>query len=969
MKTSTEKNGIHLSWCQFIVLLCIFIGVTVAVGLIIGLTESGCKCKEDITVTPEFKPYDYPILPQTMLPVHYDVSIQPYLDTGSPSTEFTFTGEVDVIVQCQAETYRIFLNLRNLTVYETSVSVRELGNYTSARRRGYSTRNHVDVHSTEYDLINEFYIINLWKKLKVGKKYGIYMQFIGWLKDDLRGFYRSKYTTKGGDVRWVASTQMAPADARQAFPCFDEPSLKATFQIHIIRPNKLISLSNMDIIYSENWGDEWMVDHYQSSVVMPTYTVAFAVCDFIYIENTTADGRIKMRAYSQTQLMEHTSYILDAHVAMVPYLEEYFGIEYPMNKLYVVGIPEFRFGAMENYGLVVYNEKTKLTYDPTAKLARDQKRSLYTMAHEVAHQWFGNWVTHSWWDHVWMKEGFATFLGHMAADFFEPTLNMWDMFILDELHRALEFDSSPFLSHSVVLNVHTNEEINTVYDTIAYAKGGSIVRMTQQILGEEQLQRCMIKFLNTFKQGSANTSQIWEAFQEQLVADNVNMNIGDVMDTWTLQAGYPLVSVIRNYESDEISISQEHFLSESGTVNETSPYNYTWQVPVSLRWNPDDPLDVKIKWLHKTNDIVSLGGLTADQWLLVNDKAEGYYRVVYDDTNMNLLIQQLKTDLAKFDARNRAQIMDDAFMISRAGLQNYITALRTTEYLVFETDYLPWNTAMKSFIYLDRMLWSRDSLYTMYQEYMRYLANLYYQQQNWNGISLKEEMLTSMKREDAVSIACYYKMTDCTERASAEYKLWMEDTAKNVININLRQTAFCSALVEADTHEWEFAWKQYNDTLDTMLALGMACSHDEIILNSYLRRALDENTVSKQDEAISIFYYVSTRSLLGRNIVWKKVQTEFDDVLERLGTRGMSDTILATTFSFNTNEELAQLEHQLNTTVGGDDFKGTWEAAILNTKKNLEFMDKNEEDIANWLISIVLETRSRIEESFLRTLG
>ncbi|XP_013400083.2 putative aminopeptidase-2 [Lingula anatina] len=653
-------------------------------------------------------------LPSTLHPVYYKLDLKPDIYGNDPE-RFNFSGSVEITIFCNESTPQIKLHSNKLTIPEGDVELMD------------ENRDPLAISNTKMDTENQFFILNLPRDLEKGKNYTLKMKFEGPLRDDLAGLYRSQYfSTARNKTVHIATTQMQPTDARKAFPCFDEPAFRAVFEVTLWRKDSMKSLSNMPIRSSTTESGGWVADHYHPTLKMSTYLLAFIICDFDYVENTTSRNTI-VRVWARPEAKDQAYYALDAGVRILEYFEGYYNITFPLPKQDMIAIPDFAAGAMENWGLITYRE-TAVLYDPKVSSAGNKQWVAVVVSHELAHQWFGNLVTPLWWDDLWLNEGFASYVEYLGVDFIEPTFKMMEQFLTEALHDVFGYDGLAN-SHPIYVPVGHPDEINEIFDTISYSKGASIIRMMSHFLTEDLFRRGLTHYLNRHAYDVATHDDLWNALTEQTQKEGELMDVKTIMDTWTLQMGYPVVKINRDYSGHSATVTQSHFLIDP-TVEPNpkypSPFNYKWEVPLTFttsvnpQWGGTD-----IRWMHKNDanfmlNTTDLNNVGDDGWVIGNLQQYGYYRVNYDRKNWDNILSQLQDDHTKINVKNRAQIIDDVFNIGSSGMDSdvdIVLAMETTKYLVKEVDYIPWETALISMGQTDRML-SKTGLYGNYQKYM-----------------------------------------------------------------------------------------------------------------------------------------------------------------------------------------------------------------------------------------------------------
>uniref|UniRef100_A0A453KP58 Uncharacterized protein n=1 Tax=Aegilops tauschii subsp. strangulata TaxID=200361 RepID=A0A453KP58_AEGTS len=402
----------------------------------------------------------------------------------------TFSGSVAISVAVSAPTRFLVLNALDLSVNRTSIRFQAL-------------------EPTEVVFFKDdgVLVLGFAKQLPLGEGL-LKMDFNGILNDQMRGFYRSKYQYKGKE-RNMAVTQFESVDARRCFPCWDEPAFKAKFKLTLEVPSELVALSNMPVGNATFAGPIKTV-RYLESPPMSTYLVAIVVGLFEYVEGMTTKGT-RVRVYTQIGKSNQGKFALDVGVKSLNLYKDYFDTPFPLPKLDMVAIPDFAAGAMENYGLVTYRE-VALLFDDKSSSASSRQSVAITVAHELAHQWFGNLVTMEWWTHLWLNEGFATWMSHLAVDSFFPQWNIWAQF-LDRTTTALRLDSLE-ASHPIEVEIHHASEVDQIFDAISYDKGASVIRMLQSYLGAERFQKAMASYMKKYAYSNAKTEDLWAVLEK-----------------------------------------------------------------------------------------------------------------------------------------------------------------------------------------------------------------------------------------------------------------------------------------------------------------------------------------------------------------------------------------------------------------------------------------------------------------------
>lgn len=533
----------------------------------------GCERVAQQWTTDDFR------IPDTVLPLNYDIYLFPNLDDGS------FSGRVDISIKTTEPREFILVHVKHLNI--TKSEVRDQAGAIVPLKQAF-----------EYEPKEFWVLIPESDHVPIGN-YSLYFEFSGSLVNGIVGFYRSTYLDDLGVEHKIASSKFQPTYARRAFPCFDEPSFKSTFRVTLVKPSadSYIALSNMpqESLKKDMPKVGFSEVTFQPSVPMVTYLAIFLVCDFEYIEKTTDVHHIPFRVYGSKQQIPRLKYALDIGSAITDFYESYFKIPYPLPKLDFAAIPDYSSGATEHWGLITYRE-TNLIFDPEESSASNKERVAMVIAHELAHQWFGNLMTVKWWNDLWLNEGFASYIEYKGVKSFESDWDTEGKFLTADLHPVLDLDAT-LASHPIVVDVDSPDQITAVFDTISYSKGASVIRMIENFLGEEDFRQGLINFLQKFSFQNAMTEDL---LTELSAASSDGLNVSQIVSTWTNQKGFPVV--IARKTLDGYNLTQERFLTAGDSnADEPSPFGYKWDVPISYK-SSTAPNVILRTWLHVSDD-------------------------------------------------------------------------------------------------------------------------------------------------------------------------------------------------------------------------------------------------------------------------------------------------------------------------------------------------------------------------------
>ncbi|KAF4082996.1 hypothetical protein AMELA_G00135010 [Ameiurus melas] len=898
------------------------------------------------------EPWDKYRLPDTLSPIYYNITLWPRLTMDNQGM-YIFTGESRVAFECVRETDLILIHCHklNLTLFE--------GRHAKLMGK-YNTKAPA-IRKTWFQEETQYLVIQLEGTLKQGKFYLLYTEFRGELADDLEGFYRSEYE-ENGVKKVLAITQMQATSARKAFPCFDEPAMKAIFHITLIHEPGTVALSNSRDIDPEKLqinGHDVISTRFEPTMRMSTYLVAFIVCEFTYTSKPNDNKDVKVRIWARKNSIEegHGDYALNITRPILEFFEKYYNASYPLSKSDQIALPDFNAGAMENWGLITYRE-TALLFDPRTSANGNKQRITSVVAHELAHMWFGNLVTLKWWNDLWLNEGFASYVQYLGADYAEPTWNMKEQIILYDIYSAFAVDSL-VSSHPLSCKeeeVNTPAEITQMFDTISYSKGAAVLRMLSQFLTEPVFAKGLSTYLNQFAFGSSTYSDLWDHLQ--MAVDKTQHlklphSVHDIMNRWILQMGFPVVTI----DTQTGNVSQKHFLLEpTSVVERSSEFNYEWFIPI--KWIKSG-VEQEQLWLLQKSVMHKPLKAGKGEWVLANLNVSGYYRVNYDNENWHRLLDQLTTNHQKIPVINRAQILDDAFTLARASIINITLALRTTKYLSMEREYIPWEAALRSLSSLFAVF-DRNEVYGPMQAYLRKQVKPLFDHftsvaANWTTVPAGHtDQFTQII---AMSLACSTGVQGCRDLTKHWFRQWMQDPEHNRIHPNLRSTVYCNAIAAGGVEEWDFCWKMFKKATVAAEAVklrsALSCTKQPWLLNRFLDYTLDPEKIRKQDATSAIGSIAS--NVIGQPLAWNFVRARWEYLFKVYGTGSFSFARLISdvTARFCTPFELHQLKQfqKDNADVGFGSASKALQQAIEKTTARIKWLAENKEQVLKWFIS------------------
>jgi puromycin-sensitive aminopeptidase len=435
--------------------------------------------------------------------------------------------------------------------------------------------------------------------------------------------------------------------------------MKATFQVSLTIPAHLTALSNMPEKQTRHVAGGKKRVEFTVSPKMSTYLLAWAIGEFDFVQGVTKNG-IQLRVFSPPGRASQGKFALDCGLRALDYYDEFFQVPYPLPKMDMICVTEFAMGAMENWGLVTYRE-VDLMIDEARASSQQKQRVAIVVAHELAHQWFGNLVTMSWWDGLWLNEGFAAWMEHFGVDELYPDYHIWEQFTTDSFGAAQRLDSLR-TSHPIIVPIKHAEEVEQVFDAISYCKGSTVVNMVHAIVGKDKFREGLQVYMKRHAYGNTETKDLWQAWSEVSGVD-----IASVMKTWTTRMGYPYVKTVSEVWSDssvEFTLEQSWFLADGSEPNADEAADAIWQIPLLFATSSSTSEAAVLMTEKRQTFNVPLAG--AEDWLRINAGQKALLRVATSQEQLKRLLPAVKSKA--LGAVDRSALLLDSYALAKAGL-------------------------------------------------------------------------------------------------------------------------------------------------------------------------------------------------------------------------------------------------------------------------------------------------------------
>lgn len=841
------------------------------------------------------------LLASHVTPIRYNLTLKPDLEN------FVFDGNETIDIVLDKDVKSITLHSKDINIATAEIK--------TGKEKQFADK-------IEYDTKAETATFTFRKSIKKGKT-KLNIVFSGIINESLRGFYRSRYEIDGV-TKHIATTQFEATDARRAFPCFDEPAQKAIFDVHLVIPGDHIAISNtLPVRVAEHEGGFKTIS-FAPTPKMSTYLLAFIIGDFEYLEGQTAGPKPTLvRVYTTPGKKHQAKFALETAIKSLDFYNNYFNIPYPLDTLDLIAIPDFESAAMENWGAVTFRETAILVDEDHTSLSNKQWVAI-VVAHELAHQWFGNLVTMKWWTDLWLNEGFASYMEYVCIDALFPEWHVWDLYVSDRYTVALKLDAL-INSHPIEVTVNHPDEINEVFDMISYSKGSAVIRMLAEYVGHDVFRDGLRKYLKTHSYKNTETIHLWESLEKVS-----KKPIKQMMNNWTKKTGYPLVSLSKTKHS--YFAEQERFLSSRISKKDTADKT-VWNIPISYESNGE------ILKTFMTKKKIPLIGSSIGK---LNLGENSFIRTKYDEETLAKLRQEIEN--GNLGVKDRLGLIRDVFILAEAGEINTTTALEFSMSYKNETEYIVWSEISNGISRVNTLL-SDESLREKYRSYARSLFSTIAEKMGWIPNENEPHSYVFL-RSLALSNAALYGDEKIIKHAKKLFK----ERDVNPIRADIRSAVYNTVASYGGEKEWkvfkELYKKEKMHEEQDRYSRALTYFRSESILEKTLKLAMSPD-IRNQDSPFIIAMTWSNR--YGRDLTWNFVKQNYPEILKLWGSGGhFMSRILSPLGLYSDAKNLKDIQKFFakNKAPGAD---RTLTQSYEKINSNIAWIKDDQKDIKKWL--------------------
>ena len=825
-----------------------------------------------------------------------NLSINKYnIVINTVKSDDTYIASVEIIFNIDEQTKEIELDSKGLKIIKCD----------------FYSESHENQPSLNFKSKNNKLVINSYSKFEKDKNAKLRIEFEGKIADDLKGIYASKYLSNSGKEEKLISTQFEPTDARNAFPCIDEPNYKAKFNLTLIIHSNLTAISNMPIEKTKNLNDKETQVKFQETPIMSTYLLFFAIGK-IKSKQLKTNNNILIRVWATNEQERFSDFALKTSEKLLDYFESYFGTKYPLPKLDHIAIPDFAAGAMENWGCISYRE-TALLVDPEKSSIQTKQLVAAIIAHEMAHMWFGDLVTMDWWNDLWLNESFASWMGDKAISNLYPEWDVWTKFLLDDTNRAFELDALDS-SHPIEQEVKNPDEIGQLFDAISYSKGASLIRMLENYIGEEKFKKGIQQYIVKHQYKNTITNDLWDALSK-----SSNKDIKTLMEQWTTKSGFPLILV--SEENDKIKISQEKF-----SYNPENNDQSEWIVPIKYNSLINNTKSKQTHLLKTKEDFIQNKNIT-----IMNTDSSGFYKTSYSNELFTKISNLLADNINNFSNEERLGLISDYYTLlksSKIDPSKYLDLIKT---LNKENNPYIWKYICGSLKSIDSKLYNTD-LYSKYYSFASEIFNNISIDLEWNLDKIPSET-DQIMIATLIDSACYFGIEDLKNKSSQIFKE-ISLNSNDEIHPNLKRPLLFSVAYSGKSNDFDKIWELYlnsNSQEEKSLYLGSLTQFKNIDKIKFLLNQVTTKNIRKHDIA-SVLIGVANNNL-ALPTAWEYLKQNWSKILNISGDGFQLNYIVSLPSYFQSKDKYEEVENYYS--------ENPVDAASMSMNQTLEKIQNN----------------------------
>ncbi|KAL8735688.1 MAG: hypothetical protein Q9181_002751 [Wetmoreana brouardii] len=847
---------------------------------------------------------DRDILSNTVKPIHYDLSLHDLELGGS----FGYKGTVKIEIQVKVPTTEITVNAYQLEIRDARVSTQDADSQKAS--------------DISYDEKLQRVTLRFPKEITRSENASLQVTFAGTMNDTMAGFYRSKYKPAvepsksvpvDGDSHCMFSTQFESCDARRAFPCFDEPNLKASFSFSIEIPSDLVALSNMPERETVERSKGLKVVSFERSPVMSTYLLAWAFGDLEYVEDSTRrkyNGKaIPVRVYTTRGLKDQAHFGLKNAFRVVDYFSE-------------------SHGAMENWGLITYRT-TAILFNEKHSAAKYKRIVAYVVAHGMRVSKLH--VTMDWWSELWLNEGFATWVGWLAVDHFYPEFQVWSQFVTEAMQTAQQLDSLR-ASHPIEVPVKDALEIDQIFDAISYLKGSSVIRMLSAHLGVDVFLGGVSSYLQAHAYGNATTNDLWAALSKASGKD-----VNAFMDPWIRKIGFPVLTVAE--EPGQIGVRQSRFLS-TGDVNAEDD-DTLWWIPLGLKTSSQTTGAKPEALMAKEETLRDVD----EAFYKLNRDQTGFYRTNYPPARL----AKMGAENDKLSTQDKIGLIADAAALAVSGDGTTAGLLTFLSNLPHETDYAVWTQMIASLSNIRSVFAENKAVAEGLRGFMLRLVSPATENIGWDS-KANEDFLTGQLRSLLIGTAGSAGHAATIDEARRRFEHYVSGE-QEAIHPNLRLPVFQINVAEGGKEAYEAVKQEYAKTTSIdgteicLQALGRVQTTD--LINDFMEFQFSDHVKVQDVHSGSFALAANSRA---RDTLWQYIKSHWDVVHGKLS----GNAVVLDRYLKNSLQKFAshEKEKEIAEFFQGKDTKGFDRGLVQvsdTVRGNANYKKRDEKLLLEWL--------------------